>query len=195
MPLSRDAAHARNDTSAVDTQSVGSVQPDDEVRKGVRFERIFRAHCRAVERFVEARYPTVDRDDLVSLTFEVAWRRLDSAPDNLERGWLLGIAQNHALNAIRGRRRRRSWVEALVAQPAEHVSMLHSDRVPADTVERLAAALDQLAPRDREVIELAAFGGLRGAELGAALGTSAGAASVRLHRARQRLAETYGADQ
>lgn len=155
---------------------------------------MFRVHHRAVRRFVAVQYPTVDGDELVALTFEVAWRRFDDAPVDAIRGWLIGIARNHARNAIRGRRRRLAAVDALAADPCRRVSWLHDQRVPAETAERLAAALGRLRAADRDVIELAAFGDLRGADLGAALGVSAGAANVRLHRARQRLSDIYGAD-
>lgn len=168
---------------------------DAEGDRRTEFEEMFRVHHRAVRRFVAAQYPTVDGDELVALTFEVAWRRLDDAPVHAIRGWLIGIARNHARNSIRGRRRRLAVVDSLRADPRRRVSWLHDERLPADTAERLAAALCQLQGSDRDVIELAAFGDLRGADLGAALGVSAGAANVRLHRARQRLSDIYGADQ
>ena len=161
---------------------MSGVHADHEVQRRTEYEQIFRVHRRAVDRFVAATYPTVDRDEIVALTFEVAWRRLDDAPADAVRGWLLGIARNHARNAIRGRGRRRTVVDALAATPTRRVSWLHDEHLSAET-------------GDREVIELAAFGDLRGAELGVALGISAGAASVRLHRARQRLVDIYGADQ
>lgn len=174
---------------------MSGVHADHEVQRRTEYEQIFRVHRRAVDRFVAATYPTVDRDEIVALTFEVAWRRLDDAPADAVRGWLLGIARNHARNAIRGRGRRRTVVDALAATPTRRVSWLHDEHLSAETARRLATALDQLQDGDREVIELAAFGDLRGAELGVALGITAGAASVRLHRARQRLVDIYGADQ
>lgn len=155
---------------------------------------MFRVHHRAVRRFVAAQYPTVDGDELVALTFEVAWRRFEDAPVDAIRGWLIGIARNHARNAIRGRRRQHALVDALAPDSRRRVSWLYDEHLPADTAERLAAALGRLREGDRDVIELAAFGDLRGADLGAALGVSAGAANVRLHRARQRLSDIYGAD-
>ena len=152
---------------------------------------MFRAHHRSVERFVAVRYPTVDGGDLVALTFEVAWRRFDDAPIEAVRGWLFGIARNHARNAIRRRRRQRSLVAVLATEEGRRASRLHDELLPVEVAERLAKALRQLSDNDREVIELAAFAGVSGADLGAALGVSAGTASVRLHRARQRLANLY----
>ncbi|MEN9504567.1 MAG: hypothetical protein RI958_493 [Actinomycetota bacterium] len=181
----------RNTAVSADTPTVSGVHADRDAERRSRFEEVFRAHHRSVARFVAARYPTVDGGDLVALTFEVAWRRLDDAPIEAVRGWLCGIARNHARNAIRQRSRQRRLAGALATGPSGGVSWLHDERLPIEVAERLAAALGQLSEADRETIELAAFAGLSGADLGAALGVSAGAASVRLHRARQRLADFY----
>jgi len=177
----------------VDTSTVSGVHADRDAERRTQFEEVFRAHHRSVARFVAARYPTVDGGDLVALTFEVAWRRLDDAPLDAVRGWLFGIARNHARNAIRRRGRQRVLVDVLANEPVRRVSSLHDERLPVETAERLAAALGQLSESDRDVIELAAFEGLSGADLGAALGVSAGTASVRLHRARGRLSDLFEA--
>ena len=52
----------------------------------------------------------------------------------------------------------------------------------------LSAALDDLNPRDREVILLRDVEGLSGAEVAAVLGVNLAAQKSRLHRARLRLA-------
>jgi RNA polymerase sigma-70 factor (ECF subfamily) len=51
------------------------------------------------------------------------------------------------------------------------------------------AALKQLRRDDQEILRLAAWEGLTNAELAVALGCSENAATIRLHRARKRLAE------
>ena len=51
------------------------------------------------------------------------------------------------------------------------------------------AALKQVRQDDQEVLRLAAWEGLTNAELAVALGCSENAATIRLHRARKRLAE------
>jgi len=51
------------------------------------------------------------------------------------------------------------------------------------------AALKQLRRDDQEILRLAAWEGLSGAELAVALGCTENAATIRLHRARKRLAE------
>lgn len=184
-----------NDAMSADTPTVSGVYADREAERRARFEEVFHAHHRSVARFVAARYPTVDGGDLVALTFEVAWRRLDDAPIEAVRGWLFGIARNHARNAIRRRGRQRTLADALATESGGGVSWLHDERLPMEVAEQLAAALGQLSDNDREVIELAAFAGLSSVDLGAALGVSAGTASVRLHRARQRLTDAFEAEQ
>ena len=68
---------------------------------------------------------------------------------------------------------------------------LHDHGVAPETLELVRTAFERLSPSDREIIQLAAFDGLTGADLGAALGISPGAAAVRLHRARERFGEHY----
>jgi RNA polymerase sigma-70 factor (ECF subfamily) len=51
------------------------------------------------------------------------------------------------------------------------------------------AALRELRPEEQEVLRLAAWEGLTNAELAVALNCSENAATIRLHRARKRLAE------
>ena len=51
----------------------------------------------------------------------------------------------------------------------------------------IARALGELSEDDREVLMLVAWEGLTAAQAGEVLGCSAGAAAMRLHRARRRL--------
>jgi RNA polymerase sigma-70 factor (ECF subfamily) len=65
------------------------------------------------------------------------------------------------------------------------------DVVPADA--ELIAALDALSADDRELVRLWAWEQLAPRELAVVLGISANAASIRLHRATQRLAQRLDA--
>jgi RNA polymerase sigma-70 factor (ECF subfamily) len=51
----------------------------------------------------------------------------------------------------------------------------------------VSEALRSLAPRDRDVLALSAWEGLRAEEIAVVVGCSPAAARVRLHRARRRL--------
>jgi RNA polymerase sigma factor (sigma-70 family) len=131
-----------------------------------------------------------DALDVVAETFAIAWRRRDDLPaDPAEvRPWLFGIARRCLANADRGSRRAGRLGERLVAEFDPGVvpdpSALHEHR--AD-VRRVRRALDELAPEDRELVTLVAWEALSPAEAATVLGLTAGAARVRLHRARARL--------
>jgi RNA polymerase sigma-70 factor, ECF subfamily len=149
-----------------------------------RFRTLFESTFGAVQRYVDHRGVTGGRaDDLVAETFVVAWRRLDDVPADRPLPWLLTVARNLWLNQRRSDRRydalrRRLPLPRPAPPPAE----------PGD-VAAIREGLAQLEPADREIICLVAWDGLSAAEVGEALGCTAGAARVRLHRARQRLAD------
>ena len=152
---------------------------------------MFATHYRAVSSFVVARFPNVDHNDVLSLTFETAWRRFDDVPVGAERGWLVGVARNTALNSLRSRRRRKARTEAFRALRPKTNSGLHDHDLAPEVLEQLESALSKLSASDREIIQLAAGEGLVGDDLAAALGIKSGAAAVRLHRARERFAAAY----
>lgn len=148
------------------------------------YEVLFRSHYRAVENFVRARFSSADTDSIMSATFEVAWRRFEAIPADGARGWLIGVARNCGLNELRRSRRAAVYLDALrrASHPAEmDVAVAATDR------DALVAAFAELSPSDQEVLLLAEWDGLVGADLAAALGVTTSAAGVRLHRARTRL--------
>jgi RNA polymerase sigma-70 factor (ECF subfamily) len=121
-----------------------------------------------------------DADDVVAETFTIAWRRFDDIPADAAVPWLFGVARNVARNHTRRERTRAALTARLprddvVPPPVE----------PPDT-RALRAALDSLRDDDREVLRLVAWDGVDPTQLAVALGCSAGAARVRLHRARKR---------
>jgi RNA polymerase sigma factor (sigma-70 family) len=164
---------------------MAGVVPADDAERRSRYDQLFRSHYRAVENFVMSRYPTLDRSTVLSNTFEVAWRRLDRIPENAARGWLIGVARNCARNESRSGRRRQRRLEQLIL--AERPNEDGQAPITAETIDALRAAFELLTPNDREVLLLADWDGLTGADLGAAVGTSGATATVRLHRARTRL--------
>jgi RNA polymerase sigma-70 factor (ECF subfamily) len=155
------------------------------------FESLFRSNYPAVVAYVRQVWPTVDEDEVVSRTFEIAWRRSEQIPEQAVRGWLIGVARNCALNAVRSNRRRQTYVEAFRSMRRSRSAALHQYEIPPETVDALQSAFDDLRKGDQEVLVLAAWQGLSGDDLGAALGTTASAAAVRLFRARERLKAAY----
>jgi RNA polymerase sigma-70 factor (ECF subfamily) len=104
-------------------------------------------------------------------------------PPARELPWLYRIAANVVAN----HRRKQATGNALIAalRPADSAPSAE-DLVIADA--SLANAWRQLRPAEREVLTLALVEDLTPAQLAVALGASVNAVTIRLHRARGKLA-------
>lgn len=156
-----------------------------------RFEALYRSSRDDVYAYVA----TLLRDDaaaedVTALAFERAYRRrrsFDRARGD-ERAWLFGIARNAALDELRRRRRHATLVidpedptAAAAADPADE----HGDGLLRRTTVR--AALDALAPRERELVALKFHAGLANTEIARVLGVSESNAGTLLHRTLTKL--------
>jgi RNA polymerase sigma-70 factor (ECF subfamily) len=151
----------------------------------VRFERWFRAHHAAVYRFAYRRVGADLVDDVVAETFLTAWRRRDElVGDPLP--WLLGVARRVCGNCLRSRTR---WTELVSRLARERMAL---DMAVLDEDVRLGDALRSLSSVDREALILVAWDGLSHAEAAIVVGTNTSAFTVRVHRARTRLAQALG---
>lgn len=159
----------------------------DDPKGDAAFRELFVAHVRGLEAYVARHYPGTDADDIVNESFAIAWRRWDDIPVGNERAWLIGVARHLIHNTVRSARRRGAFVEALIATRPRISTELTGERLLVEHVEPVQRAFTRLSERDQEVLLLAAWEGLRGPELGAALGLTSQQAADRLHRARQRL--------
>jgi RNA polymerase sigma-70 factor (ECF subfamily) len=160
----------------------------------IDFAGLYREHARELHRF--ALFLGGDAalaDDLVAETFVRLWSARERLDLSTVRGYLYTIARNLFLH---DRRRRRTAAPAGGRGPAEGVLDALPDRRPdpersaldRDELRATLEALQELPELDRAAILLRADGELGYEEIGAALGLSAGAARVKVHRARQRLA-------
>jgi RNA polymerase sigma factor (sigma-70 family) len=154
-----------------------------------RFEALFREHYPAVRAYALRRSDVDAAPDVVSETFLVAWRRLESVPDD-PLPWLYGVARRVLANQRRSANRRRALSERLAAEPAPGAAD-PADRVAE--VDAVAGALARLGPDDREALMLSAWEGLDNTRAARASGCSRAAFAVRLHRARRRLAQAVDA--
>lgn len=150
-----------------------------------RFMRLYDAHAADLRRYLRRRCDPNDVDDLLSDVFLTAWRRIEEMPEGVELPWLYRTAWNTLANH---RRRPLAVVTDVVPDEAEPDI---ADRISDDAV--LASAWHTLSARDREVLRLAAWEGLDGRELAAALGISVSGAGAALWRARQHLTEAWEA--
>ena len=148
-----------------------------------KFERLYRAHADQVHAYALRRTTSGAADDVVAEVFLVVWRRLDRVPDE-PLPWLLGVARRVLAN----RRRSESRATALHERLADGGRADEPAVVSSEVDDRVQRALAGLGERDRELLLLIAWEGLRVNEAAEALGVRPGTMAVRLHRARQRLA-------
>ncbi len=135
------------------------------------------------QRYVRRRVDADVVDDIVSDTMLTLWRRLDDVPPNAKLPWAYGVARRTIANHRRAAGRHLMLVRRIQAEP--NLTRLSDD--PLDP--ELHAALDSLPVADRELLHLWAWEQLEPAEIAVALGLTANAAAIRLHRAKKKLAE------
>lgn len=156
-----------------------------------RFRTLFADHFDPVWRYARRRCETAaDADEVASETFAVAWRRRRDLPPADEVGlWLYGVARRVLANQRRatGRRLRLQGRLSDAAATAPATATTTEERI--DEQGRLAEALHALDADDRELLLLRAWDGLAVGDIATLLGCTPNAASIRLHRARRRLAE------
>jgi RNA polymerase sigma-70 factor (ECF subfamily) len=150
-----------------------------------RFERIAEEVFEPLLRYLRRRAPLHDAEDLLSEVMTTVWRRIDDAPADRALLWCYGIARRALANHRRGDRRRLRLVERLGSEPMPH----HPDVAEAQPDPDLARALRSLPLADQEVLRLWAWEQLEPREIAVVLGLTPNAATLRLSRARKKLAE------
>jgi RNA polymerase sigma-70 factor (ECF subfamily) len=157
----------------------------DDVGRHEQLDRWFRAYGDRVLAYLLHRTDRETAQDVLQEVFVTAFRRATDVPEP-PIGWLLGTARRLLANTMRGDKRRDRLALRLAQQPSGGDTETAGDDVAGDVV---AAALAQLSARDREVLTLSAWYELTADEAAEALGCSRSAYTVRLHRARHRLAD------
>jgi RNA polymerase sigma-70 factor (ECF subfamily) len=173
----RGAGHVPNMTERDDARDTGVGEEE--------FKRLFDAHFLDLWRFARRRCACgADADDVTAEVFAIAWRRHDDLPAAEARLWLFGVARrvlaNHRRSVDRNARlHSRLLCEAAPGWQEEHV---------AEADGRLRAALASLTEQDRELLLMHAWDALPVRDMATLLGCSANAVSLRLYKARLRLA-------
>jgi len=137
-----------------------------------------------------------DAMDLSQEAFVRAFRaRHTIDPDRPFYAWLYQIIRRLCFNHTRDKRTRRRGIEAagdwLVDQATARTASMNPERAleSAEARQRVADALESLSDRDREVLVLKEFEGLRYREIAEVIGIPIGTVMSRLYSARRRLAE------
>ena len=144
-----------------------------------QFEILAPALMEPLRRFLARRTDAATAEDVLAETLLVCWRRLDEVPQE-PLPWAYGVARHCLANAERSRRRQ----DRLVTR----IATLDPPRPAGDqTSPDLSTALELLRPQDAELLRLWAWEDLSPPEIAQVLGISVNAATIRLHRARERL--------
>jgi RNA polymerase sigma-70 factor (ECF subfamily) len=135
-------------------------------------------------------------EDLVQETFLRVWNRvhtIDSAKGAIG-PWLLAIARNGAIDYLRSSAgRERNAVELDEAGHAPLYGEMEADILISDQARRARAAMNNLAPNYRTVMELAYFEGLTQSEMSVRMGQPLGTIKTWVRAALQCLRDELGA--
>ncbi|WP_148611521.1 RNA polymerase sigma factor [Nocardioides rubriscoriae] len=153
-----------------------------------RLEDVAAEVVEPVRRFLARRTDPATAEDVLAEVLLVCWRRLGEVPD-APLPWAYGVARHCLANAERGARRQQRVAArvATVDPPATRVAGPGDDEPPA--VEVVSEALATLPAKDAELLRLWAWEQLTPAEIALVLDLTPNAASIRLHRAREKLRE------
>jgi RNA polymerase sigma factor (sigma-70 family) len=143
------------------------------------FDEFFRAEYPRLLRLLSA--ADVSADDALQEAFSKAassWVRISAYDDPA--GWVRRVAVRRILDERRSSRRKHAAIERLesLSEP--------EDRDPDTTID-IATAIGRLATRQRVALTLFYLGGMTSAEVGEAMGITAGAVRFHLHEARATL--------
>jgi RNA polymerase sigma factor (sigma-70 family) len=160
----------------------------------LRFRQLYDAHRAEVLRYALNRASSAeDAAEVMAETFSIAWAHLDRVPEGeASLLWLYATARGVLANLGRRQRRRSELVERIGGELRGLATLPGPGETHEDALVALAT-LAALSDDDRELLMLVAWDGLGPTQLGAVLGCSPAAASIRLHRARARLRQKLAA--
>lgn len=189
MPGSYDRGGSGSVETLDDGEVMRLVRDGDVGRLGILFER---HHGRLYNYCLRL---TGDPETSRDLTQEVFFRILKYRETYRDDGsflpWFFRLARNACFDHLRGSGREvQAEAEAMAEEP-DPGPVPAEEAQRREEVRRLARALGRLPVEKRELLVMARFGALGYREMAEALGTTAGALRVRVHRALQELRRVY----
>ena len=158
-----------------------------DVEQRRRFEAVADEVYEPLQRYLRRRVAHEDAGELLDDVLLTVWRRLADVPDGAALPWCYGVARRAVANRRRSHRRQMNLVARLAAQPPAPPGFNDPGEHP-----RLTAALQRLPEADREVLRLWAWEQLEPREIAVVLDSTPNAVSLRLSRAKRKLAQDLG---
>lgn len=154
-----------------------------------KFEELYRGTAKDLLAFIARRTSDAEEaTDLLAETYTVAWRRLDEIPPASQAAlWLLGVARNLIMKSRHQLRSRQSLVHDLTQELAR-LAGYRPETNDDGLTDKMQTCLQRLPTKQREVLLLTAWEGLKPREIAKITGSNANIVRVRLHHARQQLA-------
>ena len=189
-PSERAPAYSNvNGSNAEDAALIRRMVDADETALGALYDRWVRSLYSLVLHLL--RDPD-EAEDVVEETFWQAWRKAGSYEPSkgAVSTWLLTIGRRKALDRLRARKRNR---EDTINGESTFDDLPSRSPDPANEAEgselreNIRAALQELPPEQREVLELGYFSGLSQAEIADATGQPLGTIKTRMRLAMQKL--------
>ncbi len=182
-------------TSALGARSAATQRTDDElvtaIAAGERLamQVLFARHNVRVYRFVLGMiHNEATAEDVVSETFFDVWQQAGRFEGRSKVStWLMSIARHKALTALRSRQH--DDITDHAETMADHADTPETAMQKADQTAMLRAALGQLTPAHREIINLVYYQEKKIEEVAEVLAIPLNTVKTRMHYARKRLAE------
>ncbi|GIP38456.1 RNA polymerase subunit sigma [Paenibacillus sp. J31TS4] len=131
-------------------------------------------------------------EDLTQDVFYEAWKGAASfSGRSTVQTWLFGIAKNKLSHYYRSKRYKADLAARLAPDRSESATP-EEQVIAKEGEQRLLAAIRELDPVSREIVELRIYGELSFKEIGELVGESENVARVRFHRAKLRLHRELG---
>lgn len=160
-----------------------------DVERRQQFEAVYRATYEPLQRYLRRRTSFDDAEEALDDVLLVLWQKLPVLTQDDYLPWCYGVARRTLANRRRSQQRRIRLLDRLTREPALPEV---PDEVGLDDYPQLASAFGQLPEPDREVLRLWAWEGLEAREIAIVLGTTANAVSLRLSKAKKKLARLIG---
>jgi RNA polymerase sigma-70 factor (ECF subfamily) len=135
-----------------------------------------------------------DAEEVVQEVFLSAWRTQYDPARGSTHAWILAMVRNRSIDVLRARRRRpvQPLAEGVDPPDAQDVTAQAASNVDAAAAR---VALNALPPEQKQVIELAYFGGLTHTEIATQLAAPIGTVKGRIRLGLDRLRVAMGVQQ